>query len=213
MMAQKKPQNQPKVKKTRRSADIRPKAAAAALTLAAEHGWDNVTLADIATESSLSEKALRAVFADIWEILAYVLQDIAGKTRATVEDYLTDDWRENVQEILMTRFDLAQAHRAAFKRLPRDLAKHPRTLRRLARRFYDTMREILLLAGFPAEEINPATVGAFGLLYISIIEVWSRDDTPDMSRTMAAIDKRIGYFARTAEWLGRLPECRHADDL
>lgn len=207
-MAQKKRQNQPKVKKTRKSADIRPKAAETALALAAARGWDHVTLQDIAADSGLSEKALQAVFNDIWDILSYALQDIADKTRAEVEAYLADDWRGNTLEILMTRFDLAQDHRAAFQRLPRDLAKHPRTVRRLARRFYNTMREILLLAGFPAEDINPATVSGFGLLYISIVDVWAKDETPDMSRTMAAIDKRLGYFARIAAYLGRLPDCK-----
>jgi len=211
-MAQKKPQNQPKVKKTRRSADIRPKAAETALALAARRGWDTVSLQDIAAESGLSEKALRAVFDDMWDILSYVLQDIADRTRADVEAYLTGDWRGNALEILMTRFDLAQDHREAFKRLPRDLAKHPRSARRLAHRFYNTMREILLLAGFPAGEINPATVGGFGLLYVSIVNVWARDETSDMSRTMAAIDKRLGYFARAAAHLGRLPDCRKESD-
>jgi len=206
-MAQKKQQNQTKVKKTRKSTDIRPKAVKAALDLVAVRGWDHVTLQDIATESGVSEKAVKAVFDDIWDILAFVLQDIADKTKAEVKDYLTNDWPENAMEILMTRFDLAQDHRPAFKRLPRDLAKHPRTMRRLARRFYNTMREILLLAGFPAEDMNPATIGGFGLLYISVVDTWSKDETPDMSRTMAAIDKRLGYFDRAASCLARLPEC------
>ena len=206
-MAQKKKQNQTKVKKQRKSADIRPDVVETALALVEVRGWDHVTLEDIATEGGHSEKAVKALFDDIWDILIYVLQDIADKTKAEVAEYLTDDWRENAMEILMTRFDLAQDHRAAFKRLPRDLAKHPRTVRRLARRFYDTMRDMMLLAGFPAEDINPATNSAFGLMYISVVDTWSKDDTPDMSRTMAAIDKRLGYFERVAGYLARLPDC------
>ena len=207
-MAQKKQRNQTKVKKPRKTADIRPKVVAAALPLAATRGWDHVTIEDIATESGIAQKSITAVFDDIWDILGYVLQDIADKTKAEVGDYLTDDWRENTMEILMTRFDLAQDHRAAFKRLPRDLAKHPRTMRRLARRFYRTMRDMLLLAGFPAEDLNPATIGAFGVLYMSVVDTWSKDETPDMSRTMAAIDKRLGYFEHVAGYLARLPACR-----
>ena len=206
-MAQKKKQNQTKVKKQRKSAEIRPDVVETALALVEVRGWDHVTLEDIATEGGHSEKAVKALFDDIWDILIYVLQDIADKTKAEVAEYLTDDWRENAMEILMTRFDLAQDHRAAFKRLPRDLAKHPRTVRRLARRFYDTMRDMMLLAGFPAEDINPATISAFGLMYISVVDTWSKDDTPDMSRTMAAIDKRLGYFERVAGYLARLPDC------
>lgn len=206
-MAQKKQQNQTKVKKQRKSADIRPDIARTALALASTRGWDRVTLEDIATDGGYSEKAVKALFDDIWDILVYVLQDIADKTRAEVAAYLGDDWRENTMEILMARFDLAQDHRPAFKRLPRDLAKHPRTMRRLARRFYNTMRDMLLLAGFPAEDVNPATVSTFGLLYMSVVETWSKDDSSDMSRTMAAIDKRLGYFEYAAGYLARLPRC------
>src|SRR5690606_15503976 len=111
IMAQKKQRNQTKVKKPRKTADIRPKVVAAALPLAATRGWDHVTIEDIATESGIAQKSIAAVFDDIWDILGYVLQDIADKTKAEVEDYLTDDWRENTMEILMTRFDLAQDHR------------------------------------------------------------------------------------------------------
>ena len=206
-MAQKKKQNQTKVKKQRKSADIRPDVVQTALALAEVRGWDHVTLEDIATEGGHAEKAVKALFDDIWDILIYVLQDIADKTKAEVAEYLTDDWQENAMEILMTRFDLAQDHRPAFKRLPRDLAKHPRTMRRLARRFYSTMRDMLLLAGFPAEDVNPATISAFGLMYMSVVDTWSKDDSPDMSRTMAAIDKRLGYFVRASGFLARLPDC------
>lgn len=207
-MAQKKQRNQTKVKKPRKTADIRPKVAAAALNLAATRGWDHVTMEDIAAESGIAQKSIAAVFHDIWAILGYVLQNIADKTKAEVEAYLTEDWRENIMEILMTRFDLAQDHRAAFQRLPRDLAKHPRTMRRLARRFYRTMRDMLLLAGFPAKDLNPVIIGTFGVLYMSVVDTWSKDETLDMSRTMAAMDKRLGYFEQAAGYLARLPACR-----
>ncbi len=207
-MTQKKQRNQTKVKKTRKTVDIRPAVADAAVALAATRGWDHVTLQDIAADTKIPEKSIRAVFDNIWDILGYMLDDIQLQTRMTVEDYLSDDWRENLMEILMTRFDMVQDRRPAFKRLLGDLSRHPRTMRKLARRFYRTMRDMLLLAGLPHQDCHPLTVSGFGLLYVSFVDTWSKDETPDLSRTMSVIDKRLGLFETALVYMDRLPKPR-----
>lgn len=140
-------------------------------------------------------------FSDVWEILSFVLAEVESETAETVRDYMGDSWRDNLMEILMTRFDIAGQNRAAFTALARELPKNPKIIRRFAKTFYGTMDRMLDLAGFPASPLRPAAVAAFGLVYASAVEAWVRDDTRDQSKTMAVIDKRIGQFAAVAQYL------------
>lgn len=168
--------------------------AEAALALADRGGWGSLTFAAIARKGKVKQTDIEKKFSDIWDILAFVLQDLETETARTVDGYLGDSWRDNIMEILMTRFDIAARHRGAFSSLAKDLPKQPKALRRFARTFYDTMGRMLEKAGLPAAPLRPLQVAAFGALYVSIVDVWIKDDTRDQSKTMAAIDKRLGLF-------------------
>ncbi len=216
-MAQNKGGNQPKVKKskpvkkaagkTKASAaqpreDLRPVIIRAAMEVAGRDGWEAASPAAIAAEAGISVSDVTALYGDIWEILAGMLDDIEDRTEATVRDYLTDRWRDNLHEILMTRFDFAQEYRAALKSLPVFAACHPRHSRKFVRRLYDTLHRMLLLCGVEGDRVTPPAVGAFSLIYLSLVERWGKDDTDDMSPTMAAIDKRLGWYEKALPYIG-----------
>lgn len=168
--------------------------AEAALALADRGGWGSLTFAAIARKAKVKQTDIEKKFSDIWDILAFVLRNLEDETARTVDGYLGDNWRDNIMEILMTRFDIAARHRGAFSSLAKDLPKQPKALRRFVRTFYDTMGRILEKAGLPVSPLRPLQVAAFGAFYVSIVDVWIKDDTRDQSKTMAAIDKRLGFF-------------------
>lgn len=173
----------------------------AALSLADKGGWGNLTFAAIARKAKVKQVDIEKKFSNIWDILALVLQDLEDETGRTVDGYLGDNWRDNIMEILMTRFDIAARHRGAFSSLAKDLPKQPKLLRRFGRTFYGTMDRMLKKAGLPASPLQPLQVAAFGALYISVVDVWIKDDTRDQSKTMAAIDKRVGLFDNAMGYL------------
>lgn len=219
-MAQNKSGNQPKVKKAKGRKkpaakakpaagakpreDLRPVIKRAAMDIAGRDGWAAATPAAIAVEAHLSVADVTETYADIWEVLADVMTDISTRTEETVRDYLTESWRDNLHEILMTRFDFAQEYRSALKALPAFAARHPRHSAQVARQLYVSMRRTLLLSGLEAGKITPAAVAAFTLIYLSLIDRWGKDDTADMSPTMAAIDKRLGWFESTLPYVGAI---------
>lgn len=190
-MAQKRKSNQ-----TKTSPKTRDKAADAALALAAKSGWDRLSLADVAKAAKLPQKDVAAAFTDGWDILAFVLKRLEDDTKAEVENYLGDSWRDNLMEILMMRFEKAQPHRDAFAAIGPSALRDPRVAQRFGREFFATLSRMLTLAGLSRGRCQPLFVAGFGALYISLVDTWLKDKTPDMSHTMAAIDKRIGLFER-----------------
>jgi ubiquinone biosynthesis protein COQ9 len=167
------------------------KLAEAALALADDMGWDALRFKDIAKKAKVSVKAVEAEFSDIWDLLKWVLKKLESDTKKRVEDHLGDAWRDNLGEILMTRFELAQNHRAAFASLGPAFLRHPGEARRFLRQFYGMLDRTLQLAGLDRKLCQPACVAGLGAIYLSLVNVWADDDTPDLARTMAAIDRRL----------------------
>lgn len=168
--------------------------AQAALSLADKTGWKSLTLKTIAKKAKLPEKAVAAQFKDTWAILRHVLQKLEKDTAKNVQKRLGKNWRDNLFEILMTRFDLAQKHRAAFKSLPHAFIEHPRTAAHFVKPFYKTMQGMLELSGMKKSRCRQAHIAVFTLLYLSVVDAWMKDDTADLSKTMAATDKRLEMF-------------------
>ena len=52
-------------------------------------------------------------------------------------------------------------------------------------------------------------IKALSAIYLATLRVWLRDESPDLSRTMASLDRHL----RRAEWLAeRCSQLRHKDD-
>lgn len=194
------------------SEEMRPLLLRIAAEIAGKDGWEAANHAAIAADARVSVKDVEFFFEDTWDIVFELLDVIEEKTQDTVGDYLTDNWRDNLLEILMTRFDLAQEYRPALKALPRFAARHPLQGKRFAYRLYETMKRMLYLCRLEEARITPVAISAFSLFYLSLVEKWAKDDTADLSPTMAAVDKRLGWFEQALGYIDHAaPACRAAE--
>ncbi len=179
----------------------------AALFLAGKQGWDSVSLGDIAKKAKLPLKTVSASFKDVWDVMEQALRSLEAETAATVENHLGDNWRDNLMEILMTRFELAQTQREAYLAVAPAVMKHPKLAKRFGKSFYRTMERMLDLAGAPCKkQCRPLCVTAMTALFLSLVHAWQQDETPDLSKTMAAIDKRTGTLEQAFGFLSDLTE-------
>jgi hypothetical protein len=143
----------------------------------------------------MARKAKRKQSPDILQILKKLEQD----TARDVKKRLGGTWRDNLFEILMTRFELARPHKKLFSALftSREM---PKLAPRLLKDFYGTMDRMLDLAGIPSSSCRPVVVTGFGALYLSLVPVWLEDDSKDLAKTMAAVDRRLGLFEQGMEF-------------
>lgn len=177
--------------------------AEAALDLANAGGWDALSLKDVARRAKLPPGDVEGRFPDIFKLLEHILTTLDADSRAAVAEYLGDSWRDNLMELLMARFDIAQRHRAAYSALGKFLAKHPRHARRFIRGGYKSLGGMLEDAGLDRGKCQPIAVAALGVLSLSLVDTWLKDETADMAKTMAAIDKRLDLFDQALGFLSR----------
>jgi len=168
----------------------------AALELACKSGWDGLTIKAVAKKAKLKTEVVTALFPDRWALLKRVLETLEKETARDVKGKLGDDWRDNLFEILMTRVDLAAPHKKAYASLPSAFRKEPQVIPEFTKLFFETMDKMLTLAGVPVGGFYPAHVAAFSVIYLSLIDVFIRDDTKDHSKIMAMLDRRLGLFEK-----------------
>ncbi len=184
-----------------------PKAALdAALTLAALQGWRHTTLRDIADTANLPLSELYQHYPSKGAILAAIM----GRTDQTLlraadlgEGELV---RDRLFDVIMRRFDAMAGQRDAIRAIVKDVGRDPLAIAcQLGQPFRRSMVWMLEAAALDSAGWRGAVrVRGLGLLYISVLRVWLDDDSEDLSRTMAALVKRLKRIDRL---LGAMPAC------
>jgi hypothetical protein len=173
------------------SDDILDAATDAALALAAERPWREVSLRQIAEQAGVD-------FADLYgkapgkALLVLRLSQKLDRAALATAATASDDAHDRLFDATMARIEAMEAHRQALISMAR--AENPVAL---AAHFPLTARAILEAAGVTA---TTPRLAAMTLVWARIVQVW-RDDEGALNRTMAEIDKRLKQMR---ERLGRI---------
>lgn len=176
----------------------------AALSLAADLGWEQVTLRDIAQGAGVSLPDLYDHFEDKTDILTALgrMIDRAVLARAGVGEDSTSP-RDRLFEIVMERFDVLNGHRAGIVAILSSFRLDPKqaviSLPHLCR----SMAWMMEAAGVDTGGVRGAArlAGLTGV-YLYAVKAWMEDESADMGKTMAALDKALGRAERAATILG-----------
>lgn len=174
---------------------------AALLAVAGREGWSAATMAAIAAEAGCSLAALRARFGSREAVL---LRFGAIVDAAVVAVPATGDTpREKLFDVLMRRFDALQPHRAGVLAVASAAPSDPCLLASGAPAAVRSMAWMLEAAGLPASGITgQLRAKALLALWLAAFRAWAKDESADMSATMAALDRlldRAEGLARTLE--------------
>ncbi|MBL1146480.1 MAG: TetR family transcriptional regulator [Pseudomonadota bacterium] len=175
----------------------RQKILAAALELAAKRAWDSVSLLDISREAGLPHQDITAVFPQKYDITEAVLRDIDD--HMSIEDLGLDEARDSLKdrlfEVVMFRFDLLNENREAMVSMLKPAMQSLEQAARHKQGFCHSMRLIMEKAEMDCNHVlkEDILIAALALVYMMTVKIWLKDDSPDMTKTMAALDR---YLAR-----------------
>jgi AcrR family transcriptional regulator len=180
---------------------------AAALKLAATQGWRRLSLAAIAAEAELPILRVYRIFRSKQAILCGLYRRVDEAVLAEPPVAEADERpRDRVFDLLMRRFDALQPYKPGLDVLRRELPGDPVTAFCAANGLLRSMRWMLEAADVPVGGLRGiVAVKLTTAAYLSAMRVWHRDDSPDLARTMAALDARLRRIER---WLGSPPAAR-----
>lgn len=186
-----------------------------ALRLAAVEGWRRITLRDIAAEAGLSLAQVHAVHRTKSEILAAFVRRIDDAVLPEDDaELLAESPRDRLFDLVMRRLDAMAPHKEGVAAVVRDVSADPAWALCHAHSFMRSMDWMLEVAGLAAGGCRGRVRAAgLGAVYLATLRVWFTDDSPDMARTMATLDRqlrRVDALARAVNrprraWAARGP--------
>lgn len=179
----------------------RNKAVRAALDLAQQHDWGDVTLADIAKHAGLDLADLRREFACKSDILRAFQAEVDAEVLSKVKPAGAEtSVRDRVFDMIMTRFEVMAPYKPALKRIACYLRCRPGEASLLACSTLATQYWMLAGAGAKLDGARAAVrVAGLTAVYSRAFKVWLEDPSPSLDKTMAVLDRALSNGERALE--------------
>jgi len=183
----------------------------AALDLAALNGWRGLGLREIAGAAGIGLADFYDAFPGKDAILAGYARRLDCATLLDVEagegaDVEGESARDRLFDAVMRRLDLMEPHKAAIAAILHDVTRDPLWAVCHAPGFLRSIDWLLEVTDLSASHLRGA-LRRTGLaaIYLDVLRVWLRDDSPDLARTMAALDRRLRQADGAMRFIARGP--------
>jgi AcrR family transcriptional regulator len=176
-----------------------------AFELLAERGWERFSFLELARRAELSLAEVYAELPDrpaLLRVLGRRLdREMLGMDFSELDGLSP---RERVFELIMRRLDAMAPYKDGLRTLARKSGRDPMLLAsaccnldRLSRRLVDASA---LIGGPTMKQMARRATAA---VYLRTFRVWLDDDTQDMARTLAELDRRLQQAEGTARFFAR----------
>jgi hypothetical protein len=172
-------------------------AADAALALAADRPWGEITLRSIAEKAGVSFPELYERAFGKTAVVNYISRRLDHAALATADGDAEADLHDRLFDAAMARIEAMEPHRHALIAIQR-IEGAAQLAKRLAR----TARALLEAAGVDTSGARGAArLAAMTAVWARVLQVW-RDDEGALNRTMAEIDKRLKQMRERLKTVG-----------
>jgi len=196
-----------KVKRATRSAPGDSPAALrrALLDLVETQGWSDLSFAEIAEKAGVPIAEAHRIYPSKTAVLLGLSRAIDEKILSSLAtDPLEGAAKDRLFDLLMRRFDVLKADRNTYRRLMRQLPTTPNAFAALLCQLRRSLALTLETSGISASGLKGA-LRLKGLLaiYVAGLRAFANDESEDLSKTMAEIDKRLGQAEKLSEFVQR----------
>lgn len=184
--------------------DRKTKAVKSALILAAEKGWAETSLYEISEHADIPMAEMFELFDDRHDVLvAYGRYLDQRVIEATPDADASLSNKDRLFDILMERFDVLNEDRDGVRSILKTFCFDPKEALISFPHLGRSMNWMLENSGIRVHGLAGCLkiLGITGI-YLKTLKVWMGDDTEDMSKTMAALDKYLGRGETFGKMLG-----------
>jgi AcrR family transcriptional regulator len=188
---------------------------AGAMEAAAATGWRKASLADIAAAAGVSLAELHAHFADKPAILRGLVDyaDRAVLAGAGKRKDAGESPRDRLFDVLMRRFDALKPFRPGLAAVMKEMGgigvgDAICGVQRMMRSLGWMLEAAGIGTGGMAGNLR---VKGLAVVYAATFSTWLKDDSEDMAKTMAALDKNLDRAERWTSFFGRKGKAAEPD--
>ncbi|MGB4106365.1 MAG: TetR family transcriptional regulator [Alphaproteobacteria bacterium] len=183
--------------------DAKVKLIESAMNIAAKQGWGHLTLAALASANKMTLAELHEYFEDKQDILTALGRMIDRQVLAAGEGDEDSSPRDRLFDLLMERYEALNAYRPGLVSVLESFKFDPKQAVIGLPHLCKSMNWMLEAAGQDSNGWGGALrlAGLTGL-YIKNLKVWAGDDSADLAKVMASLDKDLGRAESLAKSIG-----------
>ena len=174
----------------------------AMLAHVAAFGWRGITIPDVAERAGLGSEEAYALCPDRAELLNMFARrvDLASVAGAGAVPEHFEARYDMLLDILMLRFETLNRHREIVSRVLIDVIREPDTLLGVLPQSQRSFAFLAGAAGFPKAGWQGVVFAkVLSAVWLSSQHVWLKDESADLSVTMAALDRNLRRALDTLE--------------
>ena len=173
--------------------DPRARIVDALLALAAERRFEEISIADVSARAGVSLADFRDAFPSKGAILGGFARRIDRAALSGGEAGLADSSKcDRLFDALMRRLDAMAPYREALREIVAWLKRDPIAALAMNASVINSLRFALASAGIDSEGVSGAIkLQGLALAWTRVVGVWLDDCEPDLSKTMAALDREL----------------------
>jgi len=183
----------------------------AVMELVLVEGWVRLTMSRIAQTAGISLVDLYVLFPSKQAVLAAFFQRIDVAMSRALDSNAEPEVsaRDRLFEVVMARFDALLPYKESVRRIVGEACFDPAGLVCLAPVFRRSLSWMLECSGLSSSGLRGA-VRLKGLagIYVYTFAIWLRDDSEDMTKTMAALDQRLSHAEQIVQHICSLGKLR-----
>ncbi|MCW8915479.1 MAG: hypothetical protein OQK24_06440 [Magnetovibrio sp.] len=188
-----------KKKAPRKSAkkDIADQLIEAAFNRVSEYGWRRLTMFDLSKDTGFGLDEIHDVFPTKAKLLKGYVQRVDHRVFEHYEPNASDSTRDKIFDLMMRRFDEFNNNKSTIKAIGREACIDPETLCVSGCGLGCSMRKTLKTAGVRVSGVHGMMrVQALSVIFMATFRTWLQDNSEEMSKTMADLDKRLARAER-----------------
>lgn len=165
-------------------------------------GWSYFSLKSLAKENKSDLESIKIFFKNKSQFLESFSEMIDNKVLANIDkdEFNKNSIKDNLFELIMLRFENLNHFKTGLKILLSDLKKSPVELKKIMKKVLDSMDLFLEIANVKNNYLMDfIKVNIIFIIYSYVFNVWLDDQSSEMSKTMAELDKWLSK----AEFYGK----------
>ena len=180
------------------AADPRARIVGALMELASQRAFEEITISEICAKAGVSLADFRDAFPSKGAVLAGFSKRIDRLVLQQPTDELApEEPKERLFDVLMRRLEAMTPYREGLREVARWLRREPLAALAVNQATINSMRFMLEAAGIGSEGgAGALKLQGLALAWARIVDVWLDDEEPELSRTMAALDRELSRGER-----------------
>lgn len=173
------------------------------LTAFEQDGWPSARIDAAARHAGTTTAETARAYPDRWSALRGMQHRLDTAALAEAGADLDSSIRDRLFGLLMARFDAAEDHKPAIRRVAEAARSDPALIAFFLVTAPLSIARIAAAAGVDTGGwLGPLRVKGLTLLTVQVSRTWLDDEDPDLGETMKALD---GALERAERWAGRFP--------